>query len=409
MASEFCNLKIDDIIFVEKLYPRFDMDNNAVEQYRLNLEALPPIVISQNHILIDGKHRLRAYQLSKKEEIPVEILDMTDETEILKETIKRNSTHGKQLDMKEKKSLAQKLFSKVAEDEMIALLAVSKRVIYDWTKDQRQEQKDEEKKKIIDLYLKCWTQERIASEIGISIGTVNGIVSKIADMQKLKTPPDSLQRYDVWNFNALDKTYGQAYPGRIPGQILENILWYFTKPLDVVCDPMVGGGTTIDVCKAMYRRYLGFDVNVVHDCTIKHNILDGWPDIPETYQKANLIFMDPPYFKKKATEYNLPEEYNTKDGFMKFAEAWVEFSRQAISKDGIVILLISDYVDYDNPRESIFSDEYAKLFESYFSRLYKISVPLSTQQYQAFHVTRAEEQRRLLIIGRELYIFKYVR
>ena len=397
---------IDKVIFKQELYPRFDIDNNAVEQYRLNLEALPPITISKNNILIDGKHRLRAYQLSDKQEIPVEILDIEDETEILKEAIRRNAIHGKQLDMKEKKVLAQKLFDKIDDPEMLTLFAVSKSVIYNWTTKQRYERDEMEKAMLVSLYLKCWTQQRIAKKMEISQKTVSNALVEIPKMEKLLKPPESIQRYDVWNFSALDKTYGQSYPGRIPGQILENILWYFTQPLDVVCDPMVGGGTTIDVCQAMYRRYIGFDLNLVHDDTIKHSILDGWPNIPETYQKANLIFMDPPYFKKKAAEYKLPDEYNTKTGFMEFAQSWLEFSKQAIAKDGIVALLISDYVDYDNPKESIFSYEYAELFKNDFDLLYKISVPLSTQQYQAFHVTRAEENKRILIIGRELYIFR---
>ena len=57
-------------------------------------------------------------------------------------------------------------------------------------------------------------------------------------MEKSVTPPESLKYYDVWNFAKLDKSYGQDYPGRIPGQIVENALWYFTKPLDIVCDPL---------------------------------------------------------------------------------------------------------------------------------------------------------------------------
>jgi len=400
------SIAIDKIDFRQDLYPRFDIDNEAVERYRLNIDALPPITVSKNHILIDGKHRLRAFQLSQRAEIPVEILDITDETEILKEAIKRNAIHGKQLDIKEKKALAQKLFNQLSEQEMIQLFAVSKSSIYNWTEKLRAEQDEEEAQKIISLYLQCWTQERIANEVGVDQKTVSNTLGKIPNLEKFLSPPESLQRYDVWKFSTLDKTYGQDYPGRIPGQIIENILWYWTKPKDIVCDPMVGGGTTIDVCKSMYRRYLGFDVNIVHDGAIKHDIKDGWPNIPETYEKADLVFMDPPYFKKKSVEYNLPEEYNTKKGFMEFAKTWVEFSKQAIARDGIVALLISDYVDYENFRESIFSYEYAELFTPHFDLLYKISVPLSTQQYQAFHVTRAETNKQLLIIGRELYIFK---
>lgn len=398
-------VKIADIKVVDELYPRFALDNDAVERYRMGIENLPPIVLSKSNILIDGKHRLRAYQLSAVEEIEAEILGIVDKAEILKEAIRRNSTHGKQLDREEKKALARRLFESCEISEIQALLGVGKSSVYTWTEDLLAERNAEQEAEMLRLYLKMWTQERIAEELGCTQKTVSNALVKIPELEKLLTPPESLKVYDVWNFAKLDKTYGQNYPGRIPGQIIENMLWYWTKPLDVVCDPMVGGGTTIDVCKAMCRRYIGFDTNLVHDDVIKHDIGDGWPKLPETYEKADLVFMDPPYFKKKAEEYNLPEEYNTKEGFLTFAKKWVEFSNQALKPKGIVALLISDYVDYENPNESIFSDEYADLFSGY-QRLYKISVPLSTEQYNGFHVDRAKKEKQLLIRGRELYILQ---
>jgi len=37
------------------------------------------------------------------------------------------------------------------------------------------------------------------------------------------------------------------FEGAIPGQIVENVLYYYTEPFQVVVDPMAGGGTTIDL------------------------------------------------------------------------------------------------------------------------------------------------------------------
>jgi DNA modification methylase len=84
----------------------------------------------------------------------------------------------------------------------------------------------------------------------------NSILSKIC-------APDSLQIYNVWNFPKCDPRYGLNYPRRIPGQIVENILYYYTEPFDIVVDPMAGGGTTVDVCKAMFRRYQAYDINPI--------------------------------------------------------------------------------------------------------------------------------------------------
>jgi hypothetical protein len=59
---------------------------------------------------------------------------------------------------------------------------------------------------------------------------------KFAELHRLS--PASLQLYDVWSFQSADEQYGIAgYPGRIPGQVVENLLWYFTNPGDVVLEP----------------------------------------------------------------------------------------------------------------------------------------------------------------------------
>ncbi len=392
---------VKDVIFREDLYPRFEMDNDAVERYRANLEELPPILVTNENILVDGKHRLRAHQLARVDEIEADRIDLTDDNEILKESIRRNAKHGQQLDSKEKKDLAQRLFDDNV-DELVELLAVSKSIIFDWTMEQRTEAKDARDKQIIQMYLNLRTQQWIADELGIGKRTVERSIAKIPELEKWREPPDSIQYYDVWNFPKLDRQYGQEYEGRIPGQIIENVLWYFTKPKDMVCDPMVGGGTTLDVCNAMYRRCLGLDTNPVHDRTIEHDLRNGYP---EGYLKADLIFMDPPYFKKKSEEYQLAEELDVKDNFIEFAKQWVEFCNQGLKKDGIVALLISDYIDYGDPLQSIFSYEYQRLFQGY-TTLYKISVPLSTQQYKGFQVNQARDAKKILIIGRELYIMQ---
>jgi len=67
--------------------------------------------------------------------------------------------------------------------------------------------------------------------------------------------------YDIWTFNGLDKRYGQPHPGNIPAGILFNTLYYWTEQGDLIIDPMAGGGVTIDVCKAMRRRCVAYDID----------------------------------------------------------------------------------------------------------------------------------------------------
>jgi DNA modification methylase len=40
---------------------------------------------------------------------------------------------------------------------------------------------------------------------------------------------------------------------------LDNLLYMYTQPWQIVVDPFAGGGSTIDVCKKRLRRYWASD------------------------------------------------------------------------------------------------------------------------------------------------------
>lgn len=63
-------------------------------------------------------------------------------------------------------------------------------------------------------------------------------------LDKLGSPP---RPYDVWNFK-LDQDFGKEYDGRIPAGIVFNTLYFFTKPGDIVVDPMAGEAKSKDDC-----------------------------------------------------------------------------------------------------------------------------------------------------------------
>lgn len=63
----------------------------------------------------------------------------------------------------------------------------------------REEQNEERNNRILDLYLKCWTQEAIAEEVSVDQKTVGNILGKFAtDSEIPKDFEPSL--YDVWNY-----------------------------------------------------------------------------------------------------------------------------------------------------------------------------------------------------------------
>ena len=72
----------------------------------------------------------------------------------------------------------------------------------------------------------------------------------------------------------------KSHPGRIPGDLVAHVLYFFTEQGDLVIDPMVGGGTTLDVCLAMGRRCYGYDIDTRHNRpdVIQHDLTQGWPE-----------------------------------------------------------------------------------------------------------------------------------
>lgn len=93
--------------------------------------------------------------------------------------------------------------------------------------------------------MNCETQEFIADQIGVDKATMSPWLQerRTAEVQ----PPESRQHFDIWTFQAAAGE--SSYFGRMPPQVVENLLWLYTEPGGIVVDPFAGGGTTIDVAK----------------------------------------------------------------------------------------------------------------------------------------------------------------
>lgn len=125
----------------------------------------------------------------------------------------------------------------------------------EWTRTQREDEKTERQRKALGLYLQCLTQEEIAEKLGRAIGTINSDLAGCKNGKTAENAPDPLRFADMWSFVECDKRFGHDFKGRIPGQIVQHTLYYYTEMFDIVVDPMAGSGTTIDVSKLMLRHY----------------------------------------------------------------------------------------------------------------------------------------------------------
>lgn len=399
-------MRLSDIKLDTEIYPRGGQDNIAVAAYRLAIDHLPPILVTHENWLVDGYHRYLAHVAEGRHEIEAEIIELSKE-HILFEATKRNAKHGKQLTRKEKESLARKFFGNVPDDDIVEALAVSKRTYDGWVSEQRKTAKEERDECIWQAWLACKSTPEIAEAEGIEHPTVLSVVEKCKSAKIYSEPPLSLQLFDVWHFGQCDERYGQAnFPGRIPGQMVENLLWCYTEPGDIVLDPMAGGGTAIDVCKAMGRRYLAYDLLPVRADVAKHDARDPFP-LPDSITKAHLsvklVFIDPPYWKQKQDKYE-PGGLADLD-LQAFYAALLQVlanATQVLDSDGYVAILLGH--TQENKEITDHAADLLRLVD--LSLVRRVIVPYNTQQHSGAYVEWAQNNRCFLCLYRDLMIWK---
>jgi len=99
----------------------------------------------------------------------------------------------------------------------------------------------------------------------------------------------------LWDYHK--QSYGvtpkgnNKYPGVTPAFIIYNLVWRYTKPGDLVLDPMAGSGTTIDVCKEERRRVIAFDIVPTREDIIQADARK----LPIEDSIVDLVFIDSPY------------------------------------------------------------------------------------------------------------------
>jgi len=81
------------------------------------------------------------------------------------------------------------------------------------------------------------------------------------------------------------------YAGVTPAFIIWNLVQRYTKPGDLVVDPMAGSGTTIEVCKEEDRQVIGYDISPAHPEVIQNDARK----IPLPDNSVDMVFIDSPY------------------------------------------------------------------------------------------------------------------
>lgn len=415
--------QLSEIIFRDDLYPRIKADPATIQRYAEILDVLPPIEINQHNELIDGFHRFTAYRKMEKDSIPVMVTPTSSEIEFLKLAIQRNAAHGLQMNEGDKKSMAIRLYAggtALSKEEIATTLSVTTRAISGYLSDIDKQLREERKQKIYDMWLAGYTTTEIAESVNVVKQTISSEIENLSNLGNASKNGQVLAEfgdegfevplYNVWTF--AKNTNEIKHFGNSEQRILENLLYLYTKPFDLVIDPFAGGGATIDVCKKRLRRYWISDRKPIVERENEIRMLDIVSDLPplnNRWSDVKLVYLDPPYWRQALNQYsqdaedmaNMPlEEFTNKIAsvVMRFAEK--------MSNGIIAMLMQPTQWNADNHN---FTDHIVDILRMTGNRLTlenRISCPYSTQQATPQMVNWAKENKKLLVLSRELIVWK---
>jgi hypothetical protein len=168
------------------------------------------------------------------------------------------------------------------------------------------------------------------------------LLIKAGHMDEYFKPPV----YNIWKQQ--DKSNAVSHFGNSEITWVDNLLYLYTKPFDIVIDPFAGGGSTIDLCKSRLRRFLVSDrkpIDIRSDIR-QHDIKDGVLSPPQ-WKDVRLIYLDPPYWKQAEGQYskddddlgNMPlEQFN--DSLAGLVKQYAEKLKRARVEGAYIALII---------------------------------------------------------------------
>ena len=221
---------------------------------------------------------------------------------------------------------------------------------------------------------------------------------------------NDIRPYNVWTFGK-DSTMGLKHPGKIPTGLVYNTLYFLTKPGDLVVDPMAGGGVVGDCCYEVKRKCKMYDIKPTRKDIKKHNLTKG---LPKEAHNADLIFWDPPYYKRIPTRYG-PHSISALDrkDYLKFFGDFAQIAYESNAKQ--IALLITESINMHTStvhtdttdEEPIFLADYTKRFQNQnWRQVNRISCNIHPSAISSPEINEYREDKLIYGLARDLIIFQ---
>ena len=471
MTKSTTTIPISSIILDESIYPRKAIDPRRVGIFAENIRdgfKFDPIEVEPapdkpgKYRLLDGAHRWSAYKSTGVTEAEAVIKNLDGTDPLLYAAQK--AIGPRQLTEDEARETARRAYNKnpaLTSSDIGKAIGRSRQTVDSYIADLRAVTQMGLDINIFRMNRLGIPQDRIAKRLGTDQKTIHNHLGKMPvlanllnsdlsrgftvpqvaekhgwtepmvwslaledkeDLERFKELNWGLRTWDQWEWNDCDKRFGDDWPGRIPAQLIAHILFYFSKQNDLILDPMAGGGVTSDTCLALNRRCWAFEMTdrpearpeiEPHTWIYSTDSPLAWP--VSSKEKPDLIIFDPPYFDKKASDYDeksisgLP-----KKEYLQFLEAFFALLKQNAKKTTRLAFINSDWRDFQNKPASEESRKGAILIDAYLNILNKtgwwhthfIQAPMSAQRFSAVVVSAMQKKRILGVISRYVIILK---
>ncbi len=429
-GSLTAKIKLSEIVFDEGLYPRVNgHDPETVQTYARDMEQIEAagkfISVNADNILLDGRHRMLAYKKLADGKDDVEIQVFRHAVQSPLESFRLAcflQDKGKALSNDDRVASAKRLYAlgDQSQKEIAKSLGVSQSTVANWLSRTLKEEKERKRDKSFALWLSCHTQEEIAEAVEVPQQTIADWMKDFTEKSvadKSVFPADfEVPIYNVWKQQT--KTAGVNHFGNSEVRWLDNLLYLYTNPADIIVDPFAGSGSTIDLCKKRQRRYWVADrkpiVEREHEIR-KHDLVAEsgvqMPPVPR-WKDVKLVYLDPPYWLQAQGQYSQDPTDLANMPLDQFNETLAGiihgFAKKLKNGEPRYIALIIQPTQWKAP-ERQFVDHIGDML-----RLVKLpvdmrfSVPYESQQCNAQMVEWAKSNRKCLVLTRELVVWRVV-
>lgn len=424
-------MKVDDVVFRDDLYPRGQHNIETVQQYAQDLEVLPPIEVNQLNELIDGRHRWLAFKESGATEIPAKVTKTKSDMQLLEFAIERNNAHGLQLSIADKQDMARKIYANTRpsernekKEELARLLSVGHSTVRDWLSRIDKDSKASRNRRIKKLWESCYTEQEIADREGMSQKAVNLITdgfSSFADLSKTTITAENFEDrigrpppiYNVWKVQ--NKSNKTNHFGNSEQAWVENLLFKFSKPGEIVVDPFAGGASTRDACRKFGCRFwLGDRVvkpaesELLESVRTHDIIVNGLPVLTGKWKDVALVYLDPPYWRQAFEKYSKDKTDLANMDLDEFHAQMVKIVNGFLGKlrKGGKVAMILQPTQWKADNRA-YTDHILEICRKVnHSVVMRIQAPYESQQCTAQMVSWVKENPTYLVLSREIVVWE---